>query len=209
MPRKFALCPTPTTRLRRPPPRPPETRPTCHPPQATCHTPSRHHGRFVRCDNTLARAERTGHGERRAAPGTARSSERDRRTLARLVARAQGAGCSPPPRAAAAAQDCQEACSSGLPPVAAASSLPPEMADKCSQLRASLREIARLLLSMATIAANTADTVAGAGQCASGVLLWCLTQRPLSQRTRVSAACAVRGEPCEGPRCTVVLARRS
>ena len=60
---------------------------------------------------------------------------------------------------------------------------------------------------MATIAANTADTVAGAGQCASGVLLWCLTQRPLSQRTRVSAACAVRGEPCEGPRCTVAFWR--
>ena len=54
---------------------------------------------------------------------------------------------------------------------------------------------------LATIAANTADTVAGAGQSGWRAALASLSV--LSQRTCLSAACAVRGEPCEGPRCTV------
>ena len=71
----------------------------------------------------------------------------------------------------------------------------PQMADNAAwQLRASLRDIARLLFSMATTAANTADTVAGAGQCASGgVLLSGLTQRPQSAHALVSRACSLWG----------------
>ena len=85
------------------------------------------------------------------------------------------------------------------------------MADSAAwQLRASLRDIARLLFSMPTIAANTADTVAGAGQCASGgVLLSGLTQRPQSAHALVSRACslwgAMRGPALHGR----TLARRS
>ena len=69
---------------------------------------------------------------------TARTSERDRRTLARLVARAlRRRRCSPPPCSSRS----PEACSSGLPPGSAGSSLEPQMADNAAwQLRASLRD---------------------------------------------------------------------
>ena len=78
------------------------------------------------------------------------------------------------------------------------------MADNAAwQLRVSLRD-SQTAVQLATIAANTADTVAGAGQCASGGWRAALASLSiLSQRTCLSAACAVRGEPCEGPRCTV------